>query len=460
MKFEELRQVHNQFIYESYETTSVGSNLHIKFSFSIDSKIYFQPEITIFGFSKSDLNEIDNGLLNELVFSLGMVEAISYWKIACPEKLIVKAGYLSSEQILWWEKLIERGMGEFYDTNKIDFTSQKIVTISTQGQIKPTIQYKQTFYKQDEYLIPIKSGKNSSVTMSLLRNNGRKTTVFALNPSEVTLDFIDKIKDVKLIFAKRQIDPTLVHLNSQGYLNTYAPFTAYLDFLTYLCAVVCKINYIALSNGRSFNERNIDYFDYAINYQYSKSLEFEQDFASYTKDYLVKDIHYFSFLRPLYELQISRILALIPEAHSFFLSCSKGQKNDSWCLDCPKCLFAYISLFPFIDEEKMSIIFGGNMLDNDVLVPIAKDLIGYGDSKPLDCVGTIKESVVAFYLCHQKLVRTQKSVPKLLSSIYSIISSDFENLDELTEEIQNGFSDEHNIPKEALLDLTIDIAVI
>jgi len=38
-----------------------------------------------------------DALSNELLFHIGMVELISYWKSACPKKVIIKAGYLNEE---------------------------------------------------------------------------------------------------------------------------------------------------------------------------------------------------------------------------------------------------------------------------------------------------------------------------------------------------------------------------
>ena len=80
--------------------------------------------------------------------------------------------------------------------------------------------------------------------------------------------------------------------------------------LTYLVAFLIGKKYVALSNEDSANESNI--VGEKINHQYSKSLEFENDFRWFTKNYLTDKIEYFSLLRPLNELQIMKIFTKYP----------------------------------------------------------------------------------------------------------------------------------------------------
>ena len=49
-----------------------------------------------------------------------MVELVSYWKIACPPKVVVQAGIINDAQISWWKKLYYQGLGEFFYTNGIE----------------------------------------------------------------------------------------------------------------------------------------------------------------------------------------------------------------------------------------------------------------------------------------------------------------------------------------------------
>ena len=45
--------------------------------------------------------EMFNNIAKNIVFNIGMIEAISYLKATCPPKFIVECGYLNEEQKQW-----------------------------------------------------------------------------------------------------------------------------------------------------------------------------------------------------------------------------------------------------------------------------------------------------------------------------------------------------------------------
>jgi len=58
-----------------------------------------------------------------------MVEAISYWKSVCAQKLIVECGSLDSEQIEFFKKLFYLGLGEFRYINNIVIEQNNFIEI-------------------------------------------------------------------------------------------------------------------------------------------------------------------------------------------------------------------------------------------------------------------------------------------------------------------------------------------
>jgi hypothetical protein len=197
----------------------------------------------------------------------------------------------------------------------------------------------------------------------------------------------DKPDDI--IVLQRQIDPKLLELNATGYLNGHTPFSAMLAFYTLLLSAVTGIRDVALSNESSANEPTIP--GTHINHQYSKSLEFEQDFAQYVRDFMGDANHYYSHLRPLTELQIAERFAQYPQYFPVFKSCNAGSKENRWCCNCPKCLFAYIILAPFVSREDLKNIFGEELLNKPELVKTFDELTGLSPIKPFECVGTLRE---------------------------------------------------------------------
>jgi hypothetical protein len=188
---------------------------------------------------------------------------------------------------------------------------------------------------------------------------------------------------------KRTLDATMLRLNNEGFLNGHTPFSAMLAFYTLLIGFVTNSKYIALSNESSANEPTVP--DTEVNHQYSKSIAFENDFRDYVEKYISSEIQYFSFLRPINEVQIASLFAKNKDYYKVFKSCNVGSKTDSWCGKCPKCLFTYLIMSPFIPENELIEIYGGNLLKDNDLLPILKQLKGEVEVKPFECVGTIEE---------------------------------------------------------------------
>ena len=128
-----------------------------------------------------------------------------------------------------------------------------------------------------------------------------------------------------------------------------------------------------------------------INHQYSKSYDFEYDFAQYINNYITTSVNYFSFLRPWNEIKIMKAFSSMKKYHNSFVSCNKGLKQGIWCCNCAKCLFIYIIMSPFISSKHLELIFGENLYNKKDLLEIFKQLLGIGNVKPFDCVGTVEE---------------------------------------------------------------------
>jgi hypothetical protein len=118
--------------------------------------------------------------------------------------------------------------------------------------------------------------------------------------------------------------------------------------------------------------------------------------------YISGDFNYFSFLRPLSELQIAKIFSKFPSHFYSFKSCNVGSKSDVWCAKCPKCLFSRIILSPFISQEKLVDVFGKDIFDDAGLLQIFEELIGRSVAKPFECVGTIDEVNLALAMTIDK----------------------------------------------------------
>jgi hypothetical protein len=386
-KFDALRKEFVTFTFERQTVTRSEGKLFMAFDFNLDDRYYFRPTLEIPARPFFDWDGVPVEQLEALAFQIGMTELVSYWKIACPKRVVVKPFSLTEAQNAFWKKLYYNGLGEFLYLNGIAVSEDDLMQIETIGN--------QPFSKVDlplleRTLVPIGGGKDSVVTMECLR---REMPVIPLivNPRGATLNCVKTTSygENDFIVIHRTLDPTMLKLNAEGYLNGHTPFSALLAFISVLVAFGSRSKYIALSNENSANEATVPGTN--INHQYSKSIKFEHDFREYLSENLNDNVQYFSFLRPLSELQIAKLFAQCEDYHSVFRSCNVGSKTDSWCGHCPKCLFTWIILSPFLSREKLTSIFGKDLLKDNTLRPIFEELNGTAPVKPFECVGTVEE---------------------------------------------------------------------
>ncbi len=458
MKVTQLRQKHPVFYYHSFETKLAKDNLHLCFVFQTKPDIFFRPKVVIENVKQSQINKL-GGTFDNLVFHLGLAEIPSYWKATCSPQIIIKASYLNQEQIKFWQKLLIKGLGQFFYENKVNFTKEDFVEIKTYSKKQDSLPAEGSGAEHGRigrveqpdpkagtrcprYLIPLGGGKDSIVTLEILKKAGLETNLFILNPTKTTFK-ISKLAGYKNpIIIRRKIDPQLLKLNDKGYLNGHVPITAYISFLSLLLAALNNYNNIVFSNERSADEENLIWKGEKINHQYSKSFQFENDFRNYSQKYLTENINYFSFLRPLYELQISKQFSHYPKYFEIFRSCNVGQKTNSWCCSCPKCLSVYLHLSAFLPRERLIEIFGVDLLSKKKLLSLFRKLLGIKGSKPFECVGTIEENQAAAYLIIQKA----KSLPFLLQAAQKYLKKINYNRAKANK-ILNSWSDNHNLPE-------------
>ena len=439
MNINDLRKDYPEFIYKNYEINELEDKIILEFKFEIKGLQEFNPRIEI---DKKDfeIKKLNTNIAKNMVFNIGMVEAISYFKATCSPNFIVECGFLNEEQIKWYEKLIYLGLGELRYVNNINISKEEFVKIIAKGN---ELKLEQDGKRYDGILIPVGGGKDSNVTLDLLDEFKDKTNPIYIGKKQTPLEcaITAGYDREKIVEINRVLDKNILNLNEKGFINGHTPFSAIVAFTTYFTAYILGKKYIALSNEDSANETNVK--DDNINHQYSKTIEFENDFRNYAKKYLGTEIEYFSMLRPINELQIAMLFSRIEKYHKIFKSCTVGSKSDiwKWCNNCPKCLFVYIILSPFLYKEKLVNIFGEDLFENEGLLKTFIELCGYGEIKPFECVGTFSEVNFAITKTINNL--KQDELPYLLK----YYKENFKLYD-LNEDKLHYFNEENNLPEE------------
>lgn len=446
MVINDLRDKYPVFIFRNYSVKKNKDEITLVFDFTIEGLTDFSPNIKINTRNLKLLNLYDSPCAKRIVFALGLVEAVSYFKAVCPKTVKVPCGFLSSDEKLWFKKLWYNGLGEFFYNNNIELGFDEFVSIEA---------FEDEKIPQDDFvgsavnLIPIGGGKDSCVTSSLLEE--QKNLFITVNDQQARTQCVRAAGygENSIIKTHREIDKRLIELNRQGFLNGHTPFSAIVAFLSLYCAYITGCESIVLSNESSANEGNIK--EGSVNHQYSKSFTFEKDFYEYVNKYITKDIKYFSLLRPFNELQIAKYFAGEKQYHMVFRSCNRGSKENIWCCSCPKCLFVFGVLSPFLSEDEMLEIFPKNLFKNENLLITFKGLIGHLPVKPFECVGTTREYLFAVSKKTEQLKSSGKQLPFLLG--YLDRTEKTEEIVKHGTRILDEFNMEHLVPDKFLFAL-------
>ncbi|MEN3333078.1 MAG: UDP-N-acetyl-alpha-D-muramoyl-L-alanyl-L-glutamate epimerase [Blastocatellia bacterium] len=444
-KFHQLRSKHPRFIYERFDWELLDSGLKVSFQFAIEPYIHFAPEISIQAGEPSIIRSLNPAVLNNLAFHLGLIEMLSYWKATCSPEIVIEAGPLDAQQVDWWIDLLLQGMGEFFYVNQIDFKQADLVKILPRTADRSAAGYYDGLPKERP-LVLASGGKDTALTLQLLRESLSNFNCLMLNPTEAAAVLVNEAGIATPIIVRRAIDPRLLALNQAGYLNGHTPFSAYLAFLGVTCAMLFSYSEVIVSNERSSNEGNVEYLGSMVNHQYSKSVGFEQRFRDYIRKYIAANVDYFSFLRPLHEIQIARLFADYPKYFPLFKSCNRNQGENSWCGACPKCVSVFTLLYPFVEHDRLAAIFGDNLFQRPGTLPLLRQMTGVDEHKPFECVGTYEETIAALYLGIEQANARHGALPAALHHVKEHILLDYPQAAQLAETLLSDWGADHHLP--------------
>lgn len=417
----------------SFSPSKKGLNFKYKTELTNGRKLVFEEKIIL---PKAlDLKRIPKGLSDNLFKSLHLILGISYYKLYCPERIIVKKP-LSKDEADFWQTVYSRGLGEFFYRNNLNPKKLAKFPYSKKLRIKSGIEFLcgrikiQHLVKpkiKDRVLVGVGGGKDSIVAIELLKKQNFDITGFVVETqkkSEVIKNVLRQSK-IPCIKIKRILDEKLFK-PIPGAFYGHIPISAIYGFLGLLAAVLYDYSDVIVANEYSSNFGNVKYKGKEINHQWSKSYEFECLFQNYIKNFISPNIRYFSILRPFYEIRIVKMFSRLKQYFPYFSSCNrnfkvnKDKNNSLWCCKCPKCLFMFILLAPFIKKNGLLKIFKKNLYNEQNLLPIFAEILGLGKMKPFDCVGTFDEAQAALYLAKDKFKETivvKKLLPKIAINV-------------------------------------------
>lgn len=393
-----------------------SENMIVIFHYSFDRSEFFEEKIEL---SKdfNYRNDINPEIISLLLFHISIAFWISYYKLFPTKDIIIDSWKIDVTQKKYWENFYKTGLWEFFYTNNIDFRDLCNFESSWEDLCQAV-----PFDLKNRTLLPIWGWKDSIVSAYLLDQEWRDSTPFIFGKTDVIKDNFLKASWERALTIKRYIDPKLFEMNAQWYYNGHVPITGLISFfMTFVCYIY-NYKHIVFSNEKSADIGNTQLHGAEINHQYSKSNAFRDDFNSYVEEYISKEIVYSSLLSDMYEIEIAKIFAENCKKYfSVFSSCNKNfsitkKQNLKWCNNCPKCLFVYIILRPFLTHEETTQIFWEELYQRRDLEKLFLEIIWEQWMKPFECVWEVEEAKLWVYLY---LKQFMDSEPPYLLNVFS-----------------------------------------
>ncbi|GLQ55645.1 hypothetical protein GCM10010862_29040 [Devosia nitrariae] len=327
-----------------------------------------------------------------------IVLGVSYFKLKAPLAIEIEGIPLTAAERDFVIDVYENGLGEFYARNNlIRFGRLVLEAPEAPGPAPGAVTL------EDRTLLPIGGGKDSLVSVELLKAAGVDFTPFAVNPKGPILGCVEAI-DKPALYVRRTLDAEMIRLSGQpGFYNGHVPSTAINSMIAALCALLFGYNRIVLSNERSASEGNVVFDGREANHQYSKSLEFETRIAAVLAGATGGALTYFSLLRPYSEARIAELFARETRYDHVFSSCNRnfrlsGHDGPLWCGECPKCHFVFLILAPVMQKDRLVSIFKRNLLAERQHEASFRELTGLAGQKPWECVGEILEAAACLHV--------------------------------------------------------------
>jgi UDP-N-acetyl-alpha-D-muramoyl-L-alanyl-L-glutamate epimerase len=350
--------------------------------------------VNVSDLNTEDFYAADQSTVRHLLAHVGMSYIPHWFALGDFDSVTVCPLRLSRDGIEFYETYLQQGLAELRLRNGLDVGRRVRVNVATGA---PRYQPGDYIPRHSAILLN-GGGKDTAVAGELLREIGLPFVWFTLGRTPA----MNRV-------ARLSGSPQTVTLTLSGSLQVmrgatqypgHKPFSSLLAFLALLVAFVNRHKYVVAANEYSANFGNAFVDGLEVNHQYPKSHDFETRFRNYVNSEVLPPADYFSVLRPLYEIQITKLFAEYPKYFVGFRSCNIGNRGDYWCLNCPKCAFILLALAPHLDKRQLRTIFGPNAF----ALPRIRKLILMlcSPSKPFECVGTQEESLLALWMAHNR----------------------------------------------------------
>ena len=330
---------------------------------------------------------------------LHVVAGVSYYKAGAPPR-VEAPGPVPAEAAALFTAVYSKGLAEYAYRNDLPFVLDLVVDVPSLSAPATPVDN-----ADGRPLSAVGGGKDSIVTLEILRAAGLDPVPFSVNPNPVIIN-VNAASGLEATAARRRLDPHLFELNKAGALNGHIPVTAINSLIAIATAAWHGLGPVVMSNERSASDPNLIWNGQEVNHQWSKGVAAESLLRGAVTAHAGLTEPYFSLLRTLSELHIAQLFARYDAYDDVVTSCNKAFKlhdpTARWCGDCPKCRFVFLAMAPAMPRERLVRIFGQDLFDDPAQVPGYLELLGIDAHKPFECVGEVEESLVALTLMSEQ----------------------------------------------------------
>lgn len=339
--------------------------------------------------------------------ALHLALGVSYYKIFVPP-VIVHPYAMDEQEAACWNDVWLNGLSEFLYTNKLP--SDRLAKFQPQDGKK----YEgETTSEAQGALLGIGGGKDSIVAGELLKALNVPVAGFVMATGEQLgqTQAVAKTMGVELHAVKRAIDKKLLEVQEQpGAYRGHIPISLIFALVGTALAIANKSAYVVVANEASSSiPRGITWEGRAVNHQWSKSFEAEQQVQKFIKTNVSQSVTYFSAIRQLTSVGVAKVFASFPQYFEVFTSDNfvfridpAKRPSGRWGLESPKTLSSYVLLAPWMNDEDVKRTFTIDFLNEPSLEDLFLAMTGQEGEPPLDCVGTTEELELSINLLDEQ----------------------------------------------------------
>eukprot|EP01065_Artemidia_motanka_P013276 TRINITY_DN17323_c0_g1_i1.p1 TRINITY_DN17323_c0_g1~~TRINITY_DN17323_c0_g1_i1.p1 ORF type:complete len:513 (+),score=152.43 TRINITY_DN17323_c0_g1_i1:63-1541(+) len=433
----------------------------VEFRFQCSGKL-LRHVVRLPGLQQADL---DRSCVRACLQGIGLSVAPWLWQARRPPVIRISAGSVDAFQLEFWKVAYTHAIGEWLWVNRgragVPVAPSRkdgrgsvadpatLFTLearsATAGPPVPPAPLERRGSSSRRVLLPLGGGKDSLVLYERMRRVGIEPDFMFLCNDEgewkknwryQAVADAAKDGDADVVVAesilkdKDKLEDMRDATDGTGFL-----WGALVAFTSALTACVHGYDVVSVGNERSANAGNgVLWGDQEVNHQYDKGQEFERAMQEYITRYIAGGVRYFSGLADLWEIQIARMFCSTPKYLPLFISCNVG--NGEWCGRCAKCCFVYVLLSAFAPAELVTDVerrvpsgcrgappFAGDMLSDRRLFGTFDTLAGWGQAKPMDCVGTPDEVRLALYLLSERVKEAGAALPAYFKHRPEVVES-------------------------------------